>query len=68
MRKKRTPSPKPAPVTVFDTPRQDVDNDNSKWSWLRSSKEDPVTKVMFSHFRSGDKSAGKARFSLSIYW
>jgi len=29
-----------------------VENDNSKWSWMRS----------------GDKSAGRARFSLSIYW
>eukprot|EP00092_Neocalanus_flemingeri_P007180 GFUD01007758.1.p1 GENE.GFUD01007758.1~~GFUD01007758.1.p1 ORF type:complete len:200 (-),score=69.69 GFUD01007758.1:90-689(-) len=29
-----------------------IDNDNSKWSWMRSS----------------DQSAGRARFSLSIYW
>jgi len=48
LRKKKTPPPPPS-VTVFD---QDVDNDNSKWNWLRSS----------------DKSAGRARFSLSIYW
>jgi len=43
------PKKEPAP-TVFEP--SDVDNDNSKWSWMRSS----------------DKSAGKARFSLSIYW
>ena len=65
--------PAPAPVTVFDPPPpQDVDNDNSKWSWLRSgshltSQSDREKWIVFL-FRSGDKSAGKARFSLSIYW
>lgn len=49
MRKKKTPPP--APVEEFEGPR-DVEGDNSKWSWMRSS----------------DRSAGKARFSLSIYW
>jgi len=58
--KQKTPPPapttvvlrkkKPEPPTVYDS--CDVDNDNSKWSWMRS----------------GDKSAGRARFSLSIYW
>merc|ERR1712122_259741 len=52
MRPPKRASPVPETETVFSTPCQDVDNDNSKWSWLRS----------------GDKSASKARFSLSIYW
>ena len=55
------PAPKPIvpelkPVVVIPCPTfagpTNIDNDNSKWSWMRSE----------------DKSAGKARFSLSIYW
>jgi len=40
----------PIPCPAFEP--VNVDNDNSKWSWMRSE----------------DKSAGRARFSLSIYW
>lgn len=61
--KQKTPPPPPPevvllpkkpevviPADVFES--NDVDNDNSKWAWMRS----------------GDKSAGRARASLSIYW
>jgi len=38
------------PESVYES--TDVDNDNSKWAWMRA----------------GDKSSSRARFSLSIYW
>ena len=48
------PTPKlasPPRLEVFEGP-QDIDNDNSKWGWMRSD----------------DSSASKARFRLSIFW
>jgi len=61
--KEKTPPPSPpkvvlrpkkpevsVPQDVFEP--NNVDNDNSKWAWMKS----------------GDKSAGRARFSMSIYW
>merc|ERR1719154_831787 len=46
--------PKKSEVKVPDSVYEstDVDNDNSKWDWMRA----------------GDKSSSRARFSLSIYW
>merc|ERR1719331_2826347 len=48
------PKPKlasPPRLEVFEGP-VDIDNDNSKWGWMRAE----------------DKSASKARFRLSIFW
>ena len=42
----------PIPSPQFDAININIENDNSKWSWMRSA----------------DQSAGRARFSLSIYW
>jgi len=64
--KPQPPPPQPAPAVVMRKKKtlpppppletvfeqKEVNGDNSKWSWLRSE----------------DKSAGRARFSLSIYW
>ena len=57
LRPKKDPEP-PAPrlkspprLEVFEGP-VDIDNDNSKWGWMRAE----------------DKSASKARFRLSIFW
>eukprot|EP00092_Neocalanus_flemingeri_P008339 GFUD01008991.1.p1 GENE.GFUD01008991.1~~GFUD01008991.1.p1 ORF type:complete len:165 (+),score=41.65 GFUD01008991.1:122-616(+) len=62
--KEKTPPPPPPPAVVLRPKKPEVkipesvfestnvDNDNSKWDWMRAD----------------DKSAGKARFSLSIYW
>jgi len=50
----KPPAPKlasPPRLEVFEGP-QDINNDNSKWSWMRAD----------------DKSADKARFRLSIFW
>jgi hypothetical protein len=41
----------PPRIEVFEGPK-DIDNDNSKWGWMRSE----------------DSSASKARFRLSIFW
>merc|ERR1712243_78234 len=47
---KKEPLPEPK-LEVFSGPK-DIDNDNSKWNWMRSS----------------DESASTARFRLSIFW
>merc|ERR1712126_460139 len=57
LRPKKEPEPpkprlkSPPRLEVFEGP-VDIDNDNSKWGWMRSA----------------DKSADKARFRLSIFW
>jgi len=57
--KPKTPTPPPAVVLRTKQPRSpsmtppcDIDNDNSKWDWMKSK----------------DQSSAKARFSLSMYW
>merc|ERR1712032_262408 len=57
LRPKKEPEPpkpklaSPPRLEVFEGP-VDIDNDNSKWGWMRAE----------------DKSASKARFRLSIFW
>merc|ERR1739844_672492 len=57
LRPKKEPEPpkpklkSPPRLEVFEGP-VDINNDNSKWGWMRAE----------------DKSADKARFRLSIFW
>ena len=66
MRKKKTLPPPPPLETVFE--QKEVNGDNSKWSWLRYNVQFTILLINYLNSRSEDKSAGRARFSLSIYW